>query len=253
MAEAKPIAKKKRARSPGYPGVDLRQALELTGTVYEQARHHPIATEAVFQAWGLKPKTGQSVTTIAALKKFGLLEPLGSGKVKVTDLALNILLDEREDSQEKAELIRQAALTPRIHDELWNQYGGDLPGNQALKFYLLRDRQFTDSGADDFIREFRKTIAFAGLSYGDVQSGEEGDKIEPAEEAHMAPSHNPGQIHPDHRKQHSPGLREVPIPIPGSAWPILKAGFPLTEVEWNQMLEVLAVMKPGLVEPKLDS
>jgi hypothetical protein len=43
-------------------------------------------------------------------------------------------------------------------------------------------------------------------------------------------------------------LREVPIPIQGTAWPSIKAAFPLSEAAWTQMIAVLNVMKPGLVE-----
>ena len=48
-------------------------------------------------------------------------------------------------------------------------------------------------------------------------------------------------------------LLQVPIPIPGMAWPILVAAFPMTEEAWNSMLEVLKAMKPGLVKPVDDS
>ena len=56
-----------------------------------------------FQVWGLKPRSSQATIAISALKKFGLLEALpqrgpDSGKVRVSDLALSILLDGREDS-----------------------------------------------------------------------------------------------------------------------------------------------------------
>jgi hypothetical protein len=45
-------------------------------------------------------------------------------------------------------------------------------------------------------------------------------------------------------------VREVPIPIQGSAWPALRAAFPMTEEAWTQMIAVLNAMKPGLVEAK---
>jgi hypothetical protein len=48
-------------------------------------------------------------------------------------------------------------------------------------------------------------------------------------------------------------VREVPIPIQGSAWPALKAAFPMTEEAWTQMISVLNAMKPGLVEAKKES
>lgn len=43
------------------------------------------------------------------------------------------------------------------------------------------------------------------------------------------------------------GIREVPIPIAGGSWPLIRAAFPLSETAWNQMLEVLQAMKAGLV------
>ena len=246
--------KHKQGRSPGSPKVDLRRALELTRTVYEQTKLHPVAVEAVFHAWKLKPKSGQAATTIAALKYFGLLKALSqrgpdSGKVMVSELARNILIDKREGSEERTELIREAALMPKIHDDLWKQYGGELPENQALRFHLLRDLRFTESGVDDFITQFRSTLTFAGLVSGDVQSDENGDKVEAVEGTPMTTQSHSGQF----PARPSSGLREVPIPIPGSAWPMLKAGFPLTEDAWDQMLEVLKAMKPGLVQPKQGS
>lgn len=45
-------------------------------------------------------------------------------------------------------------------------------------------------------------------------------------------------------------IREVLIPIRGNAWIWLKAEFPLTKSEWDQMLTVLDAMKPGLIEPE---
>lgn len=42
-------------------------------------------------------------------------------------------------------------------------------------------------------------------------------------------------------------FREIPIPISGSAWPSIKAAFPMSEEAWKQMIAVLNAMKPGLV------
>ena len=249
-------SKLKKGRSPSYPAVDLSRALELAEMAYASARQHPVDPEAVFSAWGMKLRSSRALVTIAALKKFGLLESMpqrgpGSGKVRVTDLALNIMHDDREGSSERADRIRQAALRPSIHDELWKHYSGDLPDNQTLRFHLLRERGFTEFGANEFISQFRRTIAFAGLRPDNGQSEENGDKVGPDEGDPMTPQPSSNQINPVARS--SGGMREVPIPIPGSAWPLLKAGFPLTEEAWDQMLEVLKAMKPGLIQPKQDS
>ena len=176
--------KPKKPRSPSYPGIALDRALELAETAYVSARQHPVVPEAVYNAWGFNLKSSQALVTIAAVKKFGLLEAMpqrgpDSGKVRVTDLALNIIQDDREDSSERAGRIRQAALRPSIHAELWRQYNGDLPENQALRFHLRRELGFTESGANYFISQFRRTIAFARLGPSDVQSEENSDKVSP--------------------------------------------------------------------------
>lgn len=258
MADTTTPAKPRRSRSPSYPGVDLKRSLTLAKTVYVQAKHHPVAPELVFQAWGLKSKSSQAQVNIAALKRFGLLETMPqrgpySGKVKVSDLALRILLDERQESADRTKSIRDAALKPDIHAELWRQFDGELPENAALKFYLQRDRKFTESGAEDFIAQFRSTIAFAGLQPGDEQLADDtddGDKVERDLDASMGMTRSGQSPTPPTVVRPSTDWREVPIPIAGEAWPKLAAKFPLTEDAWNQMLAVLEAMKPGLVEPR---
>lgn len=234
--------------------------MELARKVHAQAKHHPLDPELAFQAWNLKSKSGQALVSIAALKRFGLLEAMSQrgphrGKVRVSDLALGILLDEREDSAERAGLIRQAALRPSIHAELWKQYDGELPENAALRFHLQRDRKFTESGAGDFIEQFRSTIAFAELESGAPPSGDGDDdshEVEADEDAPMRatrPRQSPASAT---TAKPSADIREVPIPIAGSEWPRLKARFPLTEDAWNQMIKVLEAMRPGLVQPGAD-
>ena len=260
MAETTTSTKPRKGRSPSYPGVDLRRSLELAKMVYAQAKHHPVAPGLAFHAWNMKSKSSQALISIAALKKFGLLEAMpqrgpDSGRVRVSDLAIGILLDEREDSAEKADRIRQAALKPGIHAELWKQYDGQLPENAALRFHLQHDRKFTESGAEDFIEQFRSTIAFADLEPGDAQSGDGDDdnrEVEADEDAPMTearPTQRPASAT---TVKLTADIREVPIPIAGSEWPRLKARFPLTEDAWNQMIKVLEAMKPGLVQPRAD-
>jgi len=261
--DAPPATRKpKKGRSPGYPGVDLERALELTRVLYKQERQHPTAAETVAQHWGMKSVSSQFLTGLSALKKFGLLDALPqrsvqSGHVKVSDLALNIILDERAGSPERDAAIRQAALKPDIHANLWREYNGELPSDPNLRFHLVRDLKFTEGGASEFIVEFRRTITFAGLSRADALSDRNSDKMEGQEEIPMSTPQQPeldrGYQLPPPIRPASGQIREVPIPIQGSAWPMLKASFPLSEDAWTQMLAVLNAMKPGLIEPKKDT
>ena len=101
---------------------------------------------------------------VAALKKFGLLQDDGHGKerqARLTADALAVVLDERPDSPERDALIRQAALRPALHQELWNEYRANLPSDATLKFKLQNGKHFTPGGAEEFIAQYRATIAYA--------------------------------------------------------------------------------------------
>lgn len=251
------VHKPKKGRSPAYPGIDLKRALELATIVYKVEHQHAVAPDTVAQHWKLKPVSSQFLTAISALKKFGLMEALPqrgtqSGYVKVSDLARDIILDHRDDSLEREVAIKRAALKPEIHANLWRKYNGELPSDANLRFHLIRDLKFTEGGAAEFIGQFRRTIHSAGLGSSDVLSASDGDKVAPEEGARLD-SMNDLMDRMDGYPQRPPRgghVREVPIPIQGTAWPALKAAFPMTEEAWLQMIAVLNAMKPGLVEPK---
>lgn len=260
MAEETAKSASKKGRSPAYPGIDLKRALDLVTLVYKQERQHPVASETVAQHWKLAARSSAFLTALSAVKKFGLFEAMlqrgpQSGQVKVSNLARDIIVDEREGSQEREAAIKRAALLPDIHADLWRKYNGELPSDANLKFDLIRNRGFTDAGAADFISQFKRTIAFAGLGPSDELSAPVHDRVEAEQE--------PSRFMPELTEQmqaagfgfqkpatRSAQMREVPIPIQGAAWPALKAAFPMSEEAWTQMIAVLTAMKPGLVEPK---
>jgi len=257
------VAKKaagKKGRSPAYPGVDLETALDLARKLYDKEHRHSAAPETVFQHWKLPANSSYGLVALSALKKFGLFDTFPqrgdqSGHVRLSDTALNILLDSREDASERAETIRQVALKPSIHAELWRKYSGNLPSDPNLRFHLTRERGFTERGADEFIGEFRRTIAFAGLDPSHMLSAESGDKMEGDEAPMSTPQTETDRGHLPPAGGRPPGTttREVPIPISGEVWPTLKAAFPLSEDAWQQMIDVLTAMKAGLVASKKDA
>lgn len=241
--------KSKKLRSPNYPGIPIGKALERAGLVYEKIGRHDAPVEAIVSHWNYKPKTGPSLVTIGALKAYGLFETgSNSGRLKLTDLALRIIQDKREDSLERVQAIREAALKPAIHQSVWQKFGANLPSEPDLKYYLLREKAFTEGGVDLFIAQYKATLAFANLAENGTVLGAQDDEA-PEEETQkmnhgLAPK-PPAAIQP----VLPPGTREIPIPIPGTAWPSLKAAFPMSEEAWESMLQVLRAMKPGLVKP----
>ena len=67
---------------------------------------------------------------------------------------------------------------PKIHATVSEHYGGTIPSDGTLRFYLLRDQGFTDKGADLFVKQFRATLAFAGIENGVKLPEGEGEEKE---------------------------------------------------------------------------
>ena len=162
---------RRRGRSPSYPGIALDTALQRAEQLHDQDGQSPGRASTVLAHWGYGPKSGQGLVVLAALAKYGLIDDQGVGdarRIKVSDRAKRILLDQRDDSPERRQLVQEAALTPPIHREIWQECSGALPSDENLRHSLIFDRSFTESGARDFIRQFRQTVEFAGLRSGTI-------------------------------------------------------------------------------------
>lgn len=167
------MTKTKRNRSPNYPVVNLQGALPYLDKLYKFGQLHFVPMQAVFEeAWGMKKGSAYGKQVVAALKAFGLIDDAGSGdarKVKVSESGAKI----RGDHSDRPKLLKEAALLPKVHNELWSEFGstGDLPPKAAMRQYLLFDRQgnrFNESSVDEFIDEFVDTVVFAKLGKKDT-------------------------------------------------------------------------------------
>lgn len=159
-------------RSPAYPSIDLKSAIERARQFYSAEKRAAANVKVASEHWGYSFTSSGGKQAIAALLAFGLMEDEGSGdqrKVKLTELALRIILDERQDSKERDEAIRRAALMPKIHQEILTKWP-TLPSDANLRHYLVLDRKFNENVVGDFIREIRNTIAFAKLHESDITS-----------------------------------------------------------------------------------
>ena len=159
--------KKFRTRSPAYPYLDLRSALDKAAVLWKAEGRHPAAVNVVMHHWGYKEESSTGYSCMAALKKYGLIEHDGMGEnkqIRLSNLALAILLDENPDSPSRIDALRTAAMSPRIHAELWERYGSDLPSDQSLKRYLVLEKSFNEAAVDELLEEYKQTISFAGLN-----------------------------------------------------------------------------------------
>jgi hypothetical protein len=185
---AQPIdsgSKAARLRSPAYPGINLETALKRAKEFHTKERRNSANVAVAVTHWGFVPTSGGAYIIVAALKSFGLFDDEGSGnerKVKLSTRGLRIILDEREDSPERAAAIKEAALAPTIHAKLWRKYGANLPSDANLRHELIFEWKFNENSVDSFIKEYRDTIRFAKLMDSDTISSGVKDTAEDDEE-----------------------------------------------------------------------
>lgn len=199
----------------------------------------------VLKHWGHPPNSGAGHVVLAALIKFGLVADEGTGdkrKARLTDLARKIILDDRSVSPERDAAIREAVLTPPIHKELWEQYKGTLPSDENLGHELRFNRSFTNRGAQELIKEFRKTLAYAQLTASGIISPSVDDKVPPDGELKIMPPETIGQ----QKDTIAQTNRTVQIPLTGAPWALLQIPFPMSEDNWKELEQYLALMKKPL-------
>jgi hypothetical protein len=151
-------------RGPSYPYVDLEGAIALTRKVYDYAKRGTAAVEAVVtEALKFSPTSSSGDKVLAALRSFGLTEDAAetNGKsLKISNRAIRILLDD-QDSAERQDEIRKAALSPKWYEYCWSKWGKEMP--PAMRSNLLIEHGFVESTVDGFLANYKKSIAFAGL------------------------------------------------------------------------------------------
>jgi len=249
-----------KPRSPAYPGIDLEEAINRARQLHSNEHEHAAPLLSIVNHWGYSSNNGPARVTAAALKYFGLMDYQGTGedrKGKLTSLALDILLDDRPQSNDRENAIKICALKPAIHSEIWSKYNGNLPSDQSLRYMLRREKGFTERGANEFLSQFRSTLEYAKLtSSDDMPSEQEDESIEhskretrsqavPETIDYSGSAPPPGKTH-----SHIAGVKPVEIPLPLQPWPVLTAKFPMTEEAWESMLKMLEYMKPALVSDK---
>jgi hypothetical protein len=173
---------RKKIRSPSFPFIGLREALDRARAFYEAEQRNAARAETAAAHWGYSAKSSGGKQTIAALRAFGLLE--GDSLVKLSGRGLRLVLDEREGSEERERLLQQAALMPVIHARLWERYGAELPSPQTLRLGLILDEGFNENSVDDFLTEYRETLEYARLMPRPVRE-DEGSERPPAPPPHL--------------------------------------------------------------------
>jgi hypothetical protein len=161
--------KHSRIRSPNYPMIGLRKAMERTAQLNDKYKRASVPVHLVQELWGYKPYSSSGNQSVAAVKAYGLVDVEGDGKtrkVRMSDAGYRILAK----SPDHADLLKKAAVSPSIYQELWNKYDTeDFPDDGLIRHYLVWERQdvkFNQDAVDSFIDNFRDSLRYANLLPG---------------------------------------------------------------------------------------
>jgi hypothetical protein len=175
-----------KARSPNYPAFGLGKAIDLIRKVHTSIHHHKAPAAVVLKAIGYSSMSGRALSSISALKKFGLLEEIGK-EFKVSKDAMLILF-EPADSPAKSAALERAAMAPDLFSKLRSEFPGQMPSDDLLRSYLLQ-HGFLVTTVNQAIRAYRDTISMlAGGSQG-YNSGSDSD--DPLDDADLGNGEDP--------------------------------------------------------------
>jgi len=191
-----------RERSPNYPAYGLPAALQFAKMLWNKEKRTPVSMETIATALGSKGVSGPVRSKVAAMRQYGLVQPM-DGNLRVSDVAITLIL-QRPGQSEYEKAAKEAALAPELFETLYN----DRPdaSDEALKFYLVRDLRFSPDGAERMIGAYRASLSFAKLDESSY-TGEEGANPE-GDSPSGDPGKPPGQA-PETRRQRAHGGNAV--------------------------------------------
>lgn len=168
------------ARSPNYPRLSLREAIEQVRKVYDAEFVYPVDKDAVARALGFKNVNGAALSIINPLRKYGLLQDEGKDEVRVSKDAVEILFP--QDDARRAEIVQRLAFTPKPLNDFYETWNGYPPSLEDLRDEL-EDRGFLERAVDEVMRIYYDNLEFVfekatEYTSADEQVNEQSSEVE---------------------------------------------------------------------------
>lgn len=174
--ETQEQTKAPRERSPSFPFIPLKAAIERLQEFEEKFGRNPPPADRVYLAWGYKGNTSQAGQTLAALKAFGLVEYNGSGPkrlVSISDDARTYLRANQESI--KSDVLKKIALKPAWIAKMWESWRDERHPDEVCLDELVLGHKFNENSAPTFLRVYDETIGYSGLSDSDKVERPDGE------------------------------------------------------------------------------
>jgi len=171
-----------KKRSPNYPSLTLREALDRGRKIYDSEHMHPAAKEVMLKDMGFAGANGASLTVFGALRAYGIVQQHGND-FRISSHALTVF-EKPDGDPMKTNALRAMAFEPKVFGELRGEFGETMPSEHNLRFGLMQ-KGFISKAADEVIRVYRENLALvSGLDTGYDENQEEGDTVNQMELQH---------------------------------------------------------------------
>lgn len=240
MSEGSKIAR--RQRSPNYPAISLREAIDKVRVIYSEQRKTAGSREDFARILGYNGLTGTSVKVVSALSKYGLLTGHGNN-LRVSEIGEDLSVH-RPGDVEYEEAVQLAADNPAFFKELNAAFPEGLPSEHTVRATLIK-KGFADKAIQPALETYRDTQALIAESVIGSEEPVTHHKELQSNNHPSEPNVTPPSSFGNTTAAHNASFR---IPIsPDNDFILVTGQFPITEGEWNLFLAVINSMKPALV------
>lgn len=185
-----------KARSPQYPAIGLKEAVEKIAAIYGKDYQNHIPRAVAAKHMGYDTLHGKALSVLSALLKYGLLDGRGD-ESHVSDLAVTIIAHPT-GSRERVEALKQAASNPELFAELDNRFNNGKGSDTAIRSYLLTQK-FLPIAADVVVRSYRETKQLVEAESGGYTQEEEPTQdpsVTPQQQTAEKPASRPAHFEP---------------------------------------------------------
>lgn len=253
MEEESMEVERRRARSPNYPAFGLHTAIELARRFYERDGKVAVAPVAAVRAWDYNSLNGRSLRVLGALRQYGLLEDTPQKMVKLSPLALNLLLAPKSTKQYR-DALTTAAFTPAVFSRLREEYEGEFPSDDSMVHRLVAHDAFNEEAARGLIASLRDTISLVSEATKDHPSVPDNSNADEAPDT--------GRTHEHGTKRKEVPMSDIgresldfPFPLVSGGQAILRLPRSMTQRDYTMLTtmidSVLKGMRDALVETPL--
>lgn len=147
-------------RGPAAPVIPLYEALQRARKIYEAEHSNPMTPEVIAQHIGYKGISGTSLSMIATLRQYGILEGRGDD-VRLSEDVITVFADEEIGSEERGDALAMMLGKPPLFQEIMDTFP-NAPSAPNIRAFVAK-RGFSTNAASSIANIYLESMEFVDL------------------------------------------------------------------------------------------